>query len=214
VSVAGESFVPVILAAGRGSRMGGPKAVLDIAGKSALRRCLETCRRAAERVPLATPIVVSGHGGDRVRAELEQIGMDHLLVRNPDPDRGQTSSLQTGLAALPASASGWLTFPVDHPLAGAECLVALARAAAVSPSALVVLPSHKGRAGHPALIRRLLLPDILALGPDDPLRDLLRAHRAQTVFVTLPDRGILLDLDTPDDLAAAVEFLRQRPATE
>ena len=181
--MADDRFTPIILAAGRGSRMGGPKALLAVEGQTALERCVATCRAAAARLASATeqasapdaapsitpPIVVCGHGAAQVRERFER-EPDLLLVLNADPDRGQTSSVQTGLTALPPAASGFFIFPVDHPLVADDDLVALARAAAGAAETLIVRPSHGGRAGHPVLIRRALCGEILALGTDEPLR--------------------------------------------
>ncbi|MEJ2150463.1 MAG: nucleotidyltransferase family protein [Chloroflexota bacterium] len=207
------AYVPLILAAGAGRRIGRPKALLDLDGRSALALCLEACRLAAKRVPLAPPVVVLGHGAGEVLASWPRTaigpGFAHP-VHNPDPDRGRTSSLQAGLAHVSPAAPGILVFPVDQPLVTSDDIVALVRAADAHPDALVVLPSYGGHAGHPALVRTALRPPILALGPDQPLRDLLRAHRTRTIYVERPDPGVIMDIDEPADLEAAIGMLRRR----
>jgi CTP:molybdopterin cytidylyltransferase MocA len=118
--------------------------------------------------------------------------------------------VQAGLAALPPATPAIAIWPVDHPLVATEDVAALVATARAQPECTVVLPSHQGRAGHPALVRRPLFPAILALPPETPLRDLLRGERARTAFVERSSDHVLVDLDTPDDLAAA----RRRLAAE
>lgn len=194
-------LVPLVLAAGEGRRVGGNKALLDLGGRPALARVLE----AAGAAGLGRPVVVLGHEAERVRALLPGHA---TAVVNPDPGRGQTSSVQVGLGAVPATASAVLVWPVDHALVTAGDVAALAAAARAHPEATVVLPSHGGRAGHPALVRRALFPAILALAPDEPLHAVVRAERARTHFVERPTDAVLRDLDTPADLAAAREMER------
>jgi len=190
-------IVPLVLAAGQGRRMGGNKALLDLGGTPALLHLIEVAAAAG----VGEPIVVLGHEAARVRPLLD--GRPATPVVNPDPDRGQTSSVQIGLAAVPASAAGVLLWPVDHALVTAEDVAAIAGAARDHPEATVVLPSHGGRSGHPALLRRALFAAILALPPDVPLHTIVRGERARTHFVDRPTDTVLRDLDRPADLTEA-----------
>jgi molybdenum cofactor cytidylyltransferase len=186
-----------------------PKALLEVGGVPALTRCLTTCAAAAATVPLAPSIVVAGHGLEQVR-EIAGTAGELTLVVNPDPDRGQTSSVKTGLGALPAAAAGVLILPVDHPLVVPGDIVALCEAALADPESWVVLPSYRRRAGHPVLVRRALVERIAALGDDEPLRGLLAEHRQRTRFVDRPHQGVRLDIDTPADLERAEALLAGR----
>ena len=217
---AGAPYAPILLAAGRGQRLGGRgKALVQLAGRSFLERCLDTYRTAATRVHLTAPVVVIGRGDTQIEAHLGALGMEFRngagpphLVTNPDPDRGQTSSLQCGLAAVTGSVAGLLIWPIDHPLVEPGDLVALVEAARKAPDAPVVLPSHGGRAGHPALVAASLVEEILALDPRAPLHAVLRPRRPETVFVERAGPGVVLDLDTPEDLDRATALLADPPA--
>ncbi len=195
------NIIPIVLAAGQGKRMGGNKALLDLDGTPAIVRVLETASRAG----VGPAIVVVGHEGDRVRALLDgmKAGVPPAIITNPEPERGQTSSVQVGLGAVPESAAAVLVWPVDHALVGADDVAALATGAREHSEATVVLPSHGGRTGHPVLLRRSLFAAILALRPDEPLHTVVRGERARTHFVERPTDAALRDLDTPGDLAAA-----------
>ena len=88
----------IILAAGASSRMGSPKALLALDGETFLDRLI-----AAFEPHCAPVLVVLGFHAGRTRAGICRSG-DVTFVTNPDPDRGMLSSLQCGLAEVPATA--------------------------------------------------------------------------------------------------------------
>jgi molybdenum cofactor cytidylyltransferase len=202
------TFVPLVLAAGQGKRLGGNKALMDIDGTPALVRVLA----AATGAGMTRPIVVVGHQAEEVRALTAGRGTEISLtiVENPDPERGQTSSVQAGLAAAPADAAAVLLWPVDHALVGPDDVAALAAGAEAHPEATVVLPSYRGRTGHPVLLRRALFAAVLALPPQEPLHNLVRAERPRTHFVERPTDAVLLDLDTRAQVDAALSAMAGR----
>lgn len=210
------TFVPLVLAAGQGRRLGGNKALMDIDGIPALVRVLA----AATGAGMTRPIVVVGHQAEEVRALIAGRGTEIsvTIVENPDPERGQTSSVQVGLAAVPADAAAVLLWPVDHALVGSDDVAALAAGAEAHPEATVVVPSHRGRTGHPVLLRRALFAAVLALPPQEPLHTMVRAERPQTHFVDRPTDAVLLDLDTRAQVDAALSAMAgrnpARPSTD
>jgi len=95
----------IILAAGASSRMGTPKALLDYRGATFVRRLFRVLGETCQPV-----MVVLGYHADVIR---QQVPLTATIVVNPDPSRGQLSSLQTALGR-----SGWLlppTFPGPLP---------------------------------------------------------------------------------------------------
>lgn len=183
----------VILAAGASSRMGRAKALLDIAGVPAVDRVADLLREAGA----SQVVVVLGHGAAEIRAGARLAGA--TVVDHQGWAAGRTSSLQAGLAAVdPGSAAAWVA-PVDVPLFLPATPRALATAfGAARPRPDVVVPVHRGRGGHPILLSRRAFAAVAALGPDAPLRDLLRT----LVRLDLPvdDPGCLRDLNEPGDL--------------
>jgi molybdenum cofactor cytidylyltransferase len=71
----------------------------------------------------------------------------------------------------------------------------------------VVIPTFEGQRGHPVLIRRELVPEILAQPADSSLRDYIEARGYRTVKVG--DQAILWDLDTPEDYEHLLSQYRQ-----
>ncbi len=183
----------LVLAAGASSRMGSPKALLPVDGRPAV-ECVAATLAAAGADPV---IVVLGCDADRIRAAADLSGVS--VVEHPGWKAGRTSSIQAGLAAVPAEAQGVLLAPVDIPLFQEASVRALVEALAGSDDAIFAVPTHGGRGGHPVLLGRALFVSIEALGPDEPLRELLQAN--PRLDVALEDEGVLADFNTPGDAA-------------
>jgi molybdenum cofactor cytidylyltransferase len=180
VSVAG-----IILAAGESRRMGFPKALLRYRDETFLDTLVGLF--AARCAPV---IVVLGANAVRIR---ERVVRPATFVLNPEFQRGMTTSLQCGLRALPPDTESVLFTLVDHPSVAPATLDAL-----LCPSnALVRVPRHGGRRGHPIWFSHQLSCEFLSLPETGAARDVVRAHAGQTEFLDLEDPGILADIDDP-----------------
>lgn len=198
--------VPLVLAGGRGSRLGGTKALQRLAGRTFLER-LAAAYRAS---PFAPPLVVLGCDAEAVAREAERLGL-HPIV-NPRWESGQTSSLLAGLRALEDPERGWLVHPVDHALTTAADLVALARAfeSHPDPRRAILRPRHGTDGwGHPVLYGPAYRAAFLGLG-DRPAREIYRAHLERVVAVPVDNPTIRWDIDSPADLACAEEWLQRK----
>jgi len=176
----------LILAAGESRRMGSPKALLQYRGETFLDRL--TRLLAARCSPV---IVVLGAAAEEIRP---RGGANATFVLNPDYRLGQTSSLQCGLRSVPAECEGVLLTLVDHPAVAPETINALLD----SPGAdFVRVPRYNGVRGHPVWLSRELIPEFLALSPDEAARDVVRSHAGKTAFVDVDDPGVVADIDDP-----------------
>jgi molybdenum cofactor cytidylyltransferase len=181
----------IILAAGASSRMGTPKALLDYRGETFVRRLVRVLGESCE--PL---IVVLGYHADGIR---QQVPSGAKVVINPDPSRGQLSSLQTSLVALPAEAAGFAFIPVDCPAVAEDTVAALARAfERRKPETLFVIPRQSGKRGHPVFAARSVAAEFLALPPTAEAREVVHAHVGRTEYVDVDDSGIFTDVDDPE----------------
>lgn len=190
-----ERIAGLILAAGRSSRMGGFKPLLDLGGRTVLETLVETYRAAG----LRDLLVVLGHRADEVEPLLAARSVPWVV--NDRPDRGMFSSIQTGVRCLPADCSAFFLQPADIPLIRPETLKSLWSAWRETP-AMIVYPCHGGRRGHPPLISTSLIPAIGAFDGTGGMRAFLSPHRDNAVHVDVDDPGIHIDLDTPDAYAA------------
>ena len=183
----------IVLAAGSSSRMGSPKALLEVAGRPAVE---VVAARLAEAGCTEVIVVVGKHAAEiRAGADLGAV----RVIEHRGWASGRTSSIQAGLAALPDDCEVIALALVDMPLVRAATIAAtIAAWRSADPRPDVVVPTLDGHGGHPILLSPGLVPPIACLGPDEPLRALLRSSRRLDVPVN--DRGIAIDLDTPDDL--------------
>ncbi|NUN49412.1 MAG: nucleotidyltransferase family protein [Candidatus Brocadiae bacterium] len=193
-------LVPVVLAAGASSRMGRPKPLLDLRGRTALDRILDVCALAG----VAPAVVVLGSDAEAVEAGCD-LGRA-IVARHGEWARGMTSSLQAGLRVLPAFAEGVFVWPVDLPLVPAQVVreLAIRFALARQNQRLPILIPRGSRRGHPVLFDRGYLADLLALPSDRPPRDVIDRH-AGAVEEVRAGEEVVRDLDTPADYAAALE---------
>ena len=176
----------LILAAGESRRMGCPKALLRYREETFVGRLAGLF--AARCSPV---IVVLGAEADRIRAGANA---SVTCVVNPDWPRGQTTSMQCGLRAVPPEADGVLFTLVDHPAVAPATIDALL---AGPHAALLRVPCYHGRRGHPIWFSRELIPEFLALPETGAARDVVRGHAAETQFLDMDDPGILADIDDP-----------------
>jgi len=184
----------ILLAGGAGARMGGPKALLRVAGETFLDRQIRLY------TPYCRPVVaVLGHHAENVAAGIESTE-NVIFVLNPRPERGQLSSLQCGLRAVGGAA---LFTPVDSPGVAASTVEKLIEAWRTAPAGVdAVAPRQAGRNGHPVLAGPALVAALLALPAGAAARDAVHAHRARTLYVEVGDARIHWDIDTPEDYAA------------
>jgi nicotine blue oxidoreductase len=188
----------VLLAAGEGRRIGGPKALLRAGSETLVARLARTSRAAG-----CDPVIaVCGFDAEAVAAEARATGA--VAVENRAWRSGQTSSLKAGLAALPPESAAFLVHPVDHAFTTVDDVRALLAAFAThsAPDRAILRPVHAGREfGHPVLYGRGFLAEFLSLGDDEPARLVYRRHLDSVILVPVSNQLIARDLDTPEDLA-------------
>ncbi len=182
----------IILAAGSSTRMGRPKALLPLDDSTFLARLIGTFAECCEPV-----IVVLGGDAEAVQAALAD-SPPVIAAFNPDHQLGMLSSLQTGLAQTPADSPGVVFTLVDHPRLKVETLEAVLQYFGQS-GAEVVIPRYAGKRGHPVAVSRRVAGELRSMPKSGSPKDVIRAHRAATVFVDLDDPAIVEDIDTPED---------------
>ena len=170
--------------------MGTPKALLDFRGETFLDRLIRVLGSACDPV-----IVALGYHADQIRAAVKP--GDVRFVTNPDPSRGQLSSLQTALAAIPSDADGFLFQPVDCPAPEPETVRRIV-AALHSSGSVLVIPRYERQRGHPVAARRELISEFLALPPEAQAKDVVHRHVNRTYYLDVDDPGILSDIDDPE----------------
>jgi CTP:molybdopterin cytidylyltransferase MocA len=173
----------VVLAAGSGSRMGAPKAVLRVDGTRLVDRAV-----AALRAGGCDDVVAV------VRAGVTVAGA--RVVVNPDPERGMRSSLELAVEAG-ADGDAIAVLLVDMPGVGAEAVRTVVRG--WTPGRIAVA-TYGGRRGHPTVMSPELWRAALRLAAGDEGARALLAGRPE-IIDEIPVHGDPVDLDTPADVA-------------
>jgi len=193
----------VILAAGGSSRMGGqPKQLIEVEGKTLLRRVVD----AALDTDLRPVVVVVGANKDRLTPELH--GLPITLIDNPFWQQGLSSSVKTGLAGLyltQRSFDAVLFLLTDQPFVSSGLLKQMVHVFNETGKPLVAC-RYDGHLGVPALLSRDFVQELLALEGDRGARWLIEQNRERCAVVEFEAGRI--DLDTPDDVRA---FRAHRP---
>lgn len=183
----------VILAAGQGRRFGGAKHKLEqpLGGSTVLGRTLSAAIGSGLRVV----VVCSETLAPSVRRSVA--ARDVVVLPPQAAAEGMGRSIAAGVSAA-ANAPGWLILPGDMPLLKPETLRSVAARLAEDP---VVFAQHRGQRGHPVGFSAELFTELISLQGDEGARRLLARYAAQPVVVD--DPGVLVDVDTPADLAKA-----------
>jgi molybdenum cofactor cytidylyltransferase len=178
----------VVLAAGEGRRVGGPKQLATVGGRPLLLHAVELAR------PF-DPVVVLGARADLVRPV---VPLDVDVVVAHDWSEGQAASLRTGVAELEEDVDWALVLLADMPYLTREVVDAVLAARVAGDPVDAVRATYDGRPGHPVLLGRAVLDAVPELHGDTGARDLLSRFRVRTVEAAhLCDPT---DIDTPDQL--------------
>jgi CTP:molybdopterin cytidylyltransferase MocA len=186
-------IVAVVLAAGEGRRIGGPKALLRIGEETFLSRACALL----DRTGVSAVLAVLGHEAERVRAEARLPPAVGLVVNDRYRETGMLGSVLRGLeAAESRGADALLLHPVDHPLTAPTTVDAVV--AALRAGARIAVPSHGGRRGHPAGFAAAAWPALRQAPAAEGARAVLAAHPHWIVHVP-GDPGCRRGIDTRAD---------------
>src|SRR6185436_1938465 len=187
----------VILAAGRSTRMGRPKAMLIApCGNTFVARLVHTLTSGG----VDAPFVVGRPEDELLRSAVESLDSRARWVENPDADTGgQLSSLQAGLRrADRPGIRALMVVPVDAPMIVIDTVVTLI-ATFNATGAPIVRPRYHGRNGHPVVFSRAVFDELRRADPAVGAKADLRAHEDTIVNVDVDDAGVGGDVDTPED---------------
>lgn len=195
-----ERWSALILAGGAGRRFGGDgaggKLLADLGGAPVIRRVAD----AVLGVGFAEVVSITGAADANIRRALA--GADVFVSHAPDWAEGMAASLRAGVAALAPDSEGVCILLGDMPLVPMGLCGPLVEAAQAAGYA--ARPRCGGRPGHPVAFTRAAFADLMALEGDQGATALLKARPQQVAYLDTADKGVLLDIDTPEDLAAAV----------
>jgi molybdenum cofactor cytidylyltransferase len=196
----------VILAAGESTRMGADKALLPWpptvpgsppTGQTFLSAAIQALEPFSEKV-----IVIAGKNEAALAPVVYATGAS--LVQNPEPERGQFSSLQVGLQhVLSHGRDAAVVTLVDRPPVKAATLRALSSAFSEAASHVwAVVPEYHGKHGHPFLLAREMIEVFLKAPASASAREIEHQNLQHVEYVVVDDPLVTLNVDTPEEYAA------------
>ncbi len=154
-------------------------------------------------VRLDDVVVVLGHDAEAVEDAIRW--RSERRLRNPDPSRGLSSSLQVGLDALTAGTDAALIVLGDQPLVSAAAIEALLEAGP-EPDRPVVVPVYAGDGGrNPVLLGRAAFDLVAGARGDRGLGPVIEAHPELVREVAVEGVGANPDVDTRADYVTLLE---------
>lgn len=190
-----HEVVAVLTAAGRSSRMGQLKALMEWQGLPLVAYQVQALAGLRET------LVVLGHEAARIRPFVP-LPHNVRVIENAAYETGRTSSLLAGFRAIGGHPAGILVVAVDQPIVP-DVLTELLRLH--DPRAPIAVPTFQGKRGHPVLFRGDLLPELLAIDDEtEGLRAVVAKYRDQRQEVPVQSQGIWLDLNAPEDYSLAI----------
>lgn len=186
-----ERTAGVILAAGKSTRFGSPKQLLDWNGKPFVRQVAETALQSG----LEPVVVVTGFHHAEIESHLKDLPVK--LVHNPDYEQGQSTSVKAGIRSLPKHVGAAIFLLADQPQIPSEVIRALKEAHTRELSAILAPLVLEERRANPVLFDRVAFADLLRLTGDTGGRVIFDKHHVE--YLPWHDDILLFDVDKPED---------------
>ncbi len=182
----------IILAAGKGLRMGQNKLLLPFNNKPILQHVLDT----AAPTSLSPLILVVRPESNKLQKQINRGRA--IVITNHDALKGYSSSLQAGLKAIPDQCAGAMFLLGDQPLLQVDTIEKLVHAFQKEPLRWIA-PSWRGQRGNPVITPASWFDRIFALSGDTGPRKHLKDSAANLKTIEVDDEGVVFDIDSRED---------------
>ena len=182
----------ILLGAGESKRMGRNKLSLPWGKRTIFEHCLRTLLRSDVREVIVVLSHRIGWMGDPWMDQRVKV------VNNPYPKMGMSTSIRRGLQAIDPSSRGILIALGDQPLIKTRTINALIHAF-VQGRGTIVIPSFRGKQGHPVIFHCRYLKELLKLRGDVGGRSIIEKHPEEVWLVRVKSEGVMKDIDTWED---------------
>jgi molybdenum cofactor cytidylyltransferase len=189
----------IILAAGRSSRLGKPKQLLNYKGKTLLEHTIHAVKESS----VQSIILILGSGFERVINEIDISGLH--IIKNDNWETGIASSIVSGINALydiaPLPDAAILTV-CDQPFVTGSLLDELL-AAQKTTSKLIIASKYEDTIGTPALFHKSFFLQLIGLKGDSGAKKIMQQYPGAVATIPFPLGSI--DIDTPSDYESLSE---------
>ncbi len=162
--------------------------LLKLGSITAVRRVVLTFQQAG----VSPVVIITGYDAEEIERQLADAGV--IFLRNENYEKPQLfESIKIGLSYLFNKCDRVVVTPVNVPMFSPDTLKKLMEA-----EGGIITPSYLGKAGHPVLLHKEVIPDVLAYDGPIGLRGALAALASKRKWITVEDAGILhnvYDLD-------------------
>ncbi|HPZ43716.1 MAG TPA: NTP transferase domain-containing protein [Bacillota bacterium] len=198
-----ERVAAIILAGGYSSRMGDFKPLLKLGPYCAIEHAVRCFLQAG----VCDVRVVAGYRAEEVAEVARTLGV--TVICNPNFDLGMYSSVQAGVKSLEDDVEAFFILPVDYPLVDPATIKKLLDCRRQVQHG-IIYPVFNGKRGHPPLISTKYKDEIVSSACPGGLREILFRHEHDAFNLAVPDKAVLLDMDTPEDYQCLQSYLKRK----
>ena len=182
----------IILAAGESRRMGFPKMLLTLNGKTMIEKVIGNVTGS----DVDDTMIVLGADRETLIDLVEKLSVKHCY--NDNYKEGMLSSVKCGFRNIPSDFEAVMVFQGDQPLITPDVINTVIKAYKLTGKGIVI-PVYEKKRGHPLLISRKYRNEIEKLDFREGLRSLAYQFSDDVLEVETDDSGILSDIDTYED---------------
>ena len=194
----------LILAAGMSKRFRNNKLITPIMGKPMIKWTVE----AAVNSMVDEVIVILGFEAEKVRKVIDDLPCK--IIVNENYLDGMSSTVKFGVKYVMNYSEAVVIIPGDCPFIGSNSINLVINAYRET-RAPIIIATFKGRRGHPILISHELFPEVLKISEETyGLKQLIRKYEDKILHVEASTIGVLIDIDSPDDIDRAVKLILKR----
>lgn len=186
------SISAILLAAGESKRMGTPKLLLNLGGKTILEHSIDNLLNSK----VSEVIVVLGHGAEGLLSRINQRTIK--IMENSLYRQGMSTSIIAGLCLVDSRARAVMLALADQPLIPPAVIDRLIEAYEGGGRGIAV-PVHRGRRGHPVIYSVKYKEELLKLTGDIGGREIVGRHPEDLLEVEVDSESIFTDIDTMED---------------
>lgn len=184
----------ILLAAGESKRMGKPKLLLNLGESNIINTTIEKFLKSE----IFELIIVLGHEAQKI--ECSSSGQDKRIkfVTNENYREGMSTSIKCGVLTASKESEAFLIALGDQPLISPKIINRLMEKYQSSRAGIVTV-MHQSLRGHPVIISKKYVQEILSLNGDIGARDLLKQHLDDTASINIESSEEFFDVDKTQD---------------
>jgi molybdenum cofactor cytidylyltransferase len=184
----------ILLAAGESKRMGKPKLLLNLGESNIINTTIENLLKSK----IFELIIVLGHEAQNIESSLSSQDKRIKFVTNKNYREGMSTSIKCGVLTASKDSEAFLIALGDQPLISPKIINRLIEKYQSSGVGIITV-MHQSLRGHPVIISKKYVQEILSLNGDIGARDLLKQHLDDTASINIESSEEFFDIDRTQD---------------